>query len=200
MLKIVSLAASVVVVSAALVIGADSFLAPDDLRQCAGPDLTSSRCSPAEAIIVISGGDTFARTQEAIQLYKDGWAPILVFSGAALDQSGPSNAKVMHKQALDAGVPSSVILLDENASDTTQNAVNSRKLLPGAKRLIVVTSPYHQRRAGLEFTHQFGEDVTILNHPTSTDRNWTMGWWTTPGGWWLTASETVKTVIVMFQK
>ena len=40
-------------------------------------------CRKADAIVVVSGGDTNARTDEAIKLYKEGWAPLIVVSGAA---------------------------------------------------------------------------------------------------------------------
>ena len=49
----------------------------------------------ADAIIVVSGGDTKGRTMHGIDLYEQGWAPKLVFSGAALDPKSASNAKVM---------------------------------------------------------------------------------------------------------
>ena len=42
-----------------------------------------------DAIVAISGGETDARTAEAIKLYKDGWATHIIFSGAALDPNSP---------------------------------------------------------------------------------------------------------------
>jgi uncharacterized SAM-binding protein YcdF (DUF218 family) len=67
-----------------------------------------------------------------------------------------------------------------------------------AKRIIVVTSEYHQRRAGLEFQYFFGKDITIVNHPTRHDRLWPQYWWTSLRGWSLALSESVKTVFVMW--
>lgn len=188
-----------VIVAAAigLIIYLPQFLSVDDLKGCRGPSLVDQECAPANVIVTISGGDTSARVIEAIKLYKAGWAPVLVFSGAALDKSGPSNAKAMHRQAVAAGVPESAIILEEEALDTSDNAFRTSALLSSNfKRVILVTSPYHQRRAGLEFQFFLGEHVTIINHPTPYDRLWPDYWWTTREGWWLAITEGVKTLIV----
>jgi uncharacterized SAM-binding protein YcdF (DUF218 family) len=197
MLKLAITVAAVGVGAAALIWSASSFLAVDDLKQCVGPDVTSATCSPADVIIAISGGDTQARTAEAIRLYKAGWAPKLIFSGAALDVNGPSNAEAMRAQAITAGVPADDIILDTHATDTAQNATGTLALLNSRdKRVILVTSPYHQRRASIEFQHAFGSDIDIVNHPTPNDRNWGPNWWMTASGWMITLTETLKTLVV----
>lgn len=176
------------------------FLAPDDLKQCAAnPDGSKLGCQKADAIVAISGGDTEARTAEAVRLYKDGWAPRLIFSGAALDENSPSNAIAMKRQAIDAGVPASAISIEELARNTTENAVRTRQLAvqQGLRRVILVTSAYHQRRASIEFNRVFG-DTKIINHPVIRDRHWSPWWWLTPTGWWLAVSELAKIVVVSF--
>jgi uncharacterized SAM-binding protein YcdF (DUF218 family) len=178
--------------------GVENLLSEDDLAKCDGPSLIDSKCAPADAIVAISGGDTSARVAEAIKLYNLGWAPKLVFSGAALDTSGPSNAEAMRDQAINVGVPSSAILIEENSLDTAENALLTSSLVGSVNRIIVVTSPYHQRRAGLEFSHFFGDKVKVVNHPTQHDRQWQNYWWSTPSGWYLALSESVKTLFVMW--
>lgn len=183
----------------AAVTGVNNLLTVDDLKECSGPSSTNTTCAPADAIVAISGGDTPARVAEAIKLYKAGWANELVFSGAALDAQSPSNAEAMKEQAVTAGVPASAILLEENAFDTTENALHTSVILSGADRVIVVTSPYHQRRAGLEFKRFLGQNVQVVNHPTPYDRLWPDYWWTTMAGWWLAMAESAKTLIVMIK-
>lgn len=176
------------------------FLSVDDLKECRGPSLVDQTCAPANAIVAISGGDTSARVIEAIKLYNAGWAPVLIFSGAALDKSGPSNAEAMRKQALAAGIPESAIILETEALDTKENAFRTSALLSSNfTRIILVTSPYHQRRAGLEFQFFLGERITIVNHPTPYDRLWPEYWWTTRDGWWLALSEGLKTLVVVLR-
>lgn len=179
------------------VTGINNLLSVDDIKDCSAPSVLEPACAPADAIVALSGGDTPARVTEAVRLYKAGWADTLVFTGAALDQQGPSNAEAMRTQAVSQGVPSDVILLEVNAFDTTQNAQHTSALIADAQRIIVVTSPYHQRRAGLEFKKFFGSQVTVVNHPTPYDRLWPDFWWTTTGGWWLALLESAKTIVVM---
>jgi uncharacterized SAM-binding protein YcdF (DUF218 family) len=176
------------------VMGIGSYLAPDGLSQCEQQPSARSDCQAVDAIVAISGGDTRARTAEAIDLYKNGWANLMVFSGAAADKTGPSNAEAMMHQALEAGVPATAILLDETSETTKENAANTSNLFASnnIQSVILVTSAYHQRRAGLEFAHRAGNDVRIINHPVKADNQWNGWWWTTPTGWWLASGEIVK--------
>lgn len=196
MLKLAITTAAVAGTFAVAAWGLGSFLTIDDLKDCSQPDPMVARCAPADVIIAISGGDTRSRTDEAIRLYKQGWAPQLIFSGAAQDTSGPSNAEAMRTQAIKADVPITDIFLDTRAVDTLQNAIGSNRLLtPTDKRVILVTSPYHQRRASIEFQKAVGDQVKIVNHPTPTDSAWGPYWWLTPYGWWLALSEFLKSMV-----
>lgn len=197
MIKFALTIAAVGIGAAAVVGGVSSYLAVDDLKDCPKPDPLTPKCAPAEVIVAISGGDTPARTAEAIRLYKDGWAPQLIFSGAALDTSGPSNAEAMRAQALKAGVPDEDIILDTKAIDTAANAAGTQALLTSRdKRVILVTSPYHQRRASVEFQKVLGDSVTVVNHPTPYDSAWGTYWWLSPYSWYLVVSEAVKTLVI----
>ena len=180
-----------------VVIGLSTYLAPDGLKNCnARPDDSLFDCQKVDAIVAISGGDTLARTDQAIVLYKNGWANKLVFSGAALDKTGPSNAEAMQRRALESGVPAAAILLDETSETTKQNAENTRDLFDknSIHSVILVTSAYHQRRAGLEFGKRAGGDIRIVNHPVAADKQWNQWWWLTPGGWWLALGEFFKII------
>jgi uncharacterized SAM-binding protein YcdF (DUF218 family) len=148
----------------------------------------------ADAIVAISGGETDARTAEAVKLYKDGWAEHVIFSGAALDPDSPSNAKAMAAAAIKAGVPSGAITLDELAKDTRGNASGVAAILRDSQQssIILVTSPYHQRRANIAFRHALGKDFPIINH-SSVDDSWRRShWWATEGSRVLTFSELQK--------
>lgn len=153
-----------------------------------------SPLAKADAIVAISGGDTEARTTEAVTLYKDGWAPNLIFSGAAADTSGPSNARAMATAAEAAGVPKSAILLDETSANTEQNATDVAGIIHAQAyhSIILVTSPYHQRRAYIVFRRALGSNFTIINH-SSIDQQWRRShWWATAYSRSLTAGELQK--------
>lgn len=175
--------------------GLTLYLAPDDLRNCTIPG-NQDGCETADAIVAVSGGDTAARTREAIALYKQGWADRLIFSGAAQDKSGPSNAEVMRREARDAGIADDVIITEEYSETTKQNAEKTQSIFErnGIDSVILVTSGYHQRRAGLEFEKR-SSGVTVRNHPVQRDNQWSGWWWATPVGWYLALSEFVKVML-----
>lgn len=179
----------------ALILGLSFYLQPNDFMSCGKQPVVNSECAKANAIVVVSGGDTTARTAAGINLYKKGWADYLVLSGAALDKSGPSNAAAMKIQAEEAGVPAYAILVDEEAMNTQENAVNTQSIFNDRDfhDVILVTSGYHQRRASLEFNKRAG-DTIIRNYPVVSDQDWGWYWWATPRGWWLAGGEVAKII------
>lgn len=172
------------------------YLGPDNLSKCSVGPSTEKGCGAADVIVAVSGGDTTARTVEAIKLYQAGWAPKLVFSGAAYDKNSPSNAAVMRGIALASGVPDEAISIDEYGRTTKQNAEETANLLEseGISSMILVTSSYHQRRTSLEFQKRFGT-VDIRNHPVSQDSQWSIWWWMTPLGWYLALGEIARIIL-----
>lgn len=196
-MKIVKIIVIVLVVFFGAVWAINSYLDVDNLRNCGDTPSTKKGCQAADAIVAISGGDTTARTNEAIKLFKNGWGQVLIFSGAAADKSGPSNARVMEEQAISAGVDPTDILIDEVSETTAQNAAETSNIFKtnGIKSAIIVTSAYHERRAMLEFDKR-ATGVEIRGHPVATDNQWGPFWWLTPTGWTLATSETVHSLIL----
>jgi len=188
------LIASIVLALVLIVIGLSIYLAPDDLAGCDDRPAATTPCQPADAIVAVSGGDTVARTREAIKLYQNGWAPKLIFSGAAQDKSGPSNAEAMRREARLAGIPDTNIIIEEYGETTKQNAENTQSIFDrnGIKSVILVTSGYHQRRASLEFASR--TYAALRNHPVQSDNQWSSFWWATPIGWFLAVGEFVKII------
>ena len=180
---------------AALVAGLTIYLQPNSFIGCGDTPSTDGSCGKSDAIVVVSGGDTPARTAAGIELYQKGWADYLVLSGAALDKSGPSNAEAMKQQAKAASVPDYAILIEEEAVNTQQNAQNTQSSIEarGFEEVILVTSGYHQRRASLEFNKNV-ETATVRNYPVVHDADWSWYWWATPRGWWLAGGEVVKII------
>lgn len=180
---------------AVLIVSVSLYLQPSNFKDCGAKPAENTACSRADAIVVVSGGDTEARTNAGIDLYKNGWASTLVLSGAAQDKSGPSNAETMKVQAINAGVPESAIITDEQAANTQQNAQNTHEIFKqnNLSNIILVTSGYHQRRASLEFNKN-ADGITIRNYPVVNDKDWNWFWWLSPRGWWLAGSEVVRII------
>jgi len=176
--------------AALLFFGLPYYLAPQD------------KLTQADAIVAISGGETTSRTLGAVKLYDQGYAPIIIFSGAAQDPNSVSNAAAMKSIAVKAGVSSSAILIEEDSADTYENAQNTARIIKdkGITSIILVTSPYHQRRASIEFKRALGEGVKIINHSTS-DENWRRSaWWKNNYSLNLTLSELQKIIFLYLSK
>ena len=96
-----------------------------------------------------------------------------------------------------SGVPENSIIIEESSTTTAENAANTVVLVRQlqVKRVILVTSAYHQRRASMEFMTAYGSDITVINHPVASDNQWSKWWWATPYGWWLAGGEIIKIVI-----
>lgn len=153
---------------------------------------TNDPLQKADAIIVVSGGDTKGRTMHGIDLYEQNWAPKLIFSGAAADPKSASNAKVMMATAASRGVPTNDILLDELSRDTKENAAGTKSIAGNYKTIILVTSDYHQRRVSSEFKKEYGDSTRFINSPAK-DKHWgRKTWFLTPYGWWISATEPIK--------
>ncbi len=184
---------------ALVIVSISVYLGPDDLAKCDKTPSNVKGCEKADAIVAVSGGDTSARAEEAILLFKNGWGTYLIFSGAAADKSGPSNAAVMKKQAIDARVDPNRIIIDEVSNTTAENAKQTKSIFDqyNIKSAIIVTSQYHERRATLEFEKRAG-GVTVRSSPTTYDENWGMWWWLTPGGWFTALAELFRSLYLQF--
>ena len=93
----------VVIIFILVVFSLGSWLDYDQMLGCSATPTASGDCEKADVIVAISGGDTSVRTAKTVELYKDGFADNLIFSGAAADPSSPSNANVMAVEAGEAG-------------------------------------------------------------------------------------------------
>ena len=182
---------ALIVIAVAGIIGTGFYLSPQD-------DLARS-----DAIVVVSGGETSQRVAEGVKLYKADWARVLIMSGASRD-ARDSNAAAMKRMAVSAGVPADKIITEEKSMNTFENAAYVRDIIEQNKfnQLILVTSPYHQRRAALVFSKALnGLPVKIINH-SSLDSAWRKnGWWLDEWARTLTWSEVKKvsyTLVVPF--
>lgn len=146
----------------------------------------------ADAIVVVSGdGD---RMKHAIDLYKKGLAPKLILSGAASDGL-TSNALAMHLEASAAGILDEAVIMEEKARNTFENAQYTKEIIQnqGMDNIILVSSPYHQRRVYETFKSVFkGSGVKLQNSP-SVYSNWNShNWWGSEREAYLTQSEVGK--------
>jgi uncharacterized SAM-binding protein YcdF (DUF218 family) len=186
--KLVWLVAFLVTILVALPLFVGWYLSPQDVLE------------RSDAIVVVSGGDNNSRIEKAVELQRDGWAPYILFSGAAAEGS-VSNALAMKRIAVKKGVPSEKIFIEEESRTTSENAELAAPIIKekGFKSIILVTSPYHQRRTFELFKAELPE-VKILNR-SAMDENWRKkGWWENTSARYLTVGELGKILVNYIQE
>lgn len=143
--------------------------------------VVSSRVQAADAIVVLGASvhrdgtlseHSLRRALQGILLYRQGLAPLLVFSGTSYEGS-PVEAEVRAALARELGVPPSAIVLEKEAQTTAEEARNIARTLRqhGARRILLVTNSLHLGRAVPRFER---EGFTVLpvaadGQPADTD-------------------------------
>jgi uncharacterized SAM-binding protein YcdF (DUF218 family)/glycosyltransferase involved in cell wall biosynthesis len=115
-----------------------------------------------------AGGGVQERIAKAVELYHEGVAPNLVISSGYVFTL--REAEVMKAIAAANGVPSSAIVLEESAADTYQNVVFTHRILTDRKwrRIALVSSPYHMRRALMTWRKVAPEIEVIATPPAAS--------------------------------
>ena len=145
----------------------------------------------SDAIVVLAGSRA-ERWLEAVDLYRDGWAPRIVLSPghiepaeALLRERGvrfPSDADLARDAMIQLHVPpDAVSILPFDLDNTAQEAeaVHRTAAAQGWRQVIVVTSKYHTRRAAFAFARELrGSDVRAIVRGTRYDPFNPERWWT----------------------
>jgi uncharacterized SAM-binding protein YcdF (DUF218 family) len=90
-----------------------------------------------------------ARLEHALELYRAGVAPRMVFTGGrGVAGETYSEGGAGRLWALEHGVPDSAILVEEESRNTHQNLRNVAEMLTGrGSTVVLVSDPYHMYRA-----------------------------------------------------
>lgn len=94
------------------------------------------------------------RTDLAVDLWRQGQAPVIVFTGG-LGEHAPTEAAAAAARAVDRGVPLSAIQMEDRSTSTEENASFSAAL--GYHRVLLVTDAYHVFRAERTFLRYFDD-------------------------------------------
>ena len=113
-----------------------------------------------------AGGGYQERVQHAANLYLGGYSSHLVFSSGFVFAF--QEAEVMRDLAVALGVPPEAIILERQASSTYENVIYTRDIMIANnwEQLLVVSSPYHMRRAMLTWRKQ-APSFQIVSTPVS---------------------------------
>tara|TARA_B100000965_G_scaffold109039_1_gene90166 strand:- start:594 stop:1223 length:630 start_codon:yes stop_codon:yes gene_type:complete len=121
--------------------------------------------------IVLLEGDGFNRYKKAADLYLNGLAKRIIFSGAITDYDyGSFPFKDILPKLLSAGVPKNAIIHEKKSKNTREQAVEVIKLAESRKwkKIILVATHEHQYRAYLTFLKEVLEtnkEILLFNSP-----------------------------------
>jgi uncharacterized SAM-binding protein YcdF (DUF218 family) len=128
--------------------------------------------APSDLLLALGSNDIRV-AEYAADLYLQGFAPLLMFSGnvGALtkDHFTKPEAEVFADIARQKGVPDEVILTEPESTNTGENILFSRRVLAARNldpaRIILVQKPYMERRAFATFRQQWPEKEVIVASP-----------------------------------
>ncbi len=162
----------------------------------------------ADAIFVLAG-TRLERPLEAIDLYKAGWAPLIILSPGRIEPAErvarargarfPSDSSLIRDAMVELGVPRSAILADDGDVDNTASEANLVRALVIARhwhRVIIVTSKYHVRRAGFAFRRGLeGTGAQPIMRASRYDQSDPAHWWRRRGDVRFAGSEWEKLIL-----
>lgn len=128
--------------------------------------------APADVLVVLCSHDTRVAERGA-ELYLEGWAPLLVFSGGL----GAITSRLWTQPEADRfagiaaglGVPADRMLVENESTNTGENVLFTRRLLASrgipVRKAILVQKPYMERRSYATFRKVWPEPDVIVTSP-----------------------------------
>jgi uncharacterized SAM-binding protein YcdF (DUF218 family) len=137
----------------------------------------------ADAILALGSNDLRVAVRAA-ELYRGGWAPLIIFSGGVgrltAGMWNKSEAEVFADEAMKNGVPRDKILIEPRSTNTGENVQFTKRLLDekgiDPRSFILVQKPYMERRTFATFRKVWPEkeftvtspQISFENYPTAT--------------------------------
>jgi uncharacterized SAM-binding protein YcdF (DUF218 family) len=154
-------------------------------------------------VIVILSDDNYGadRAARAAQLFKSGMAPRVLASGRLL-RPYAGIAELMEHDLKALGVPANAIVpVTHRATNTREEAIADAQAIAahGWKKVLLVTSNYHTRRANYIFERTLppGTELRVVSAPDSEyDPN---NWWHTRNGLKRFLYESAGYVVAMWE-
>jgi uncharacterized SAM-binding protein YcdF (DUF218 family) len=143
----------------------------------------------ADVVIALGGDARCWREKAAADLFKEGRARALVVSGVP-HAWGVHTGEAARRYVESLGVPREQIFVLQESWNTRREAIDLDELMrrQGWKSAIIVTSPFHSRRAYYTFQRYAG-DFTFYSAPlTAAPPEWQ------PEGWWTRRSDLGVTI------
>jgi uncharacterized SAM-binding protein YcdF (DUF218 family) len=128
--------------------------------------------SKADAILVLCSHDK-AVAETGARLYLEGWAPLLIFSGGLGSITRrlwrEPEADQFAEIAIEMGVPSERILIENRSTNTGENVLFTKQLLAERQidlgKFLVVQKPYMERRSYATFRKLWPDKQVVVTSP-----------------------------------
>lgn len=141
--------------------------------------LMKHELAKADAILVLCSHDERV-AERAAQLFHDGWAPLVIFSGGhgAITKSlwDEPEAERFARIAVSLNVPRERILVEPHSTNTGENVEFTKRLLAAQSldphKFILVQKPYMERRAFATFRKLWPEKELIVTSPQVSFRDY----------------------------
>jgi uncharacterized SAM-binding protein YcdF (DUF218 family) len=141
--------------------------------------LMKHQVEKADAILVLCSHDERVAERGA-QLFLEGWAPLLIFSGGrgAITKTlwNEPEAERFARIAETLSVPRESILVEAHSTNTGENIKFTRKLLAerglNPQKFILVQKPYMERRSYATFRKLWPEKELIVTSPQASFRDY----------------------------
>jgi uncharacterized SAM-binding protein YcdF (DUF218 family) len=145
----------------------------------------------ADAIVVL-GGDDGQRSLKALDLYRSGYAPLVVLTGLERGSAAPPPSLTWRASFLEArGLPRANLRFEVKARNSYEEAADILALMrrEAWHTVIIVSDPPHMRRLAWTWTRAFeGSGLSYVLVASEPD------WWS-PGAWW--RDETSGAFVIM---
>jgi len=136
---------------------------------------------PADVIHVIAGEDY--RTDYAFQLYQQGYGKMVFFTGGKCDFHLSGHGARAREKALVQGVPLAAMTSDDSEVMSTYMEAEllkewMEKNTSPVQSIIVVSDPFHMRRARWAYQKVFGDQIQIQMAPVPFELTpYQSTWW-----------------------
>lgn len=126
----------------------------------------------ADCILALGSHDLRV-AERAAELYLEGWAPMVIFSGGlgnfTKEMWTESEADLFAAVAIKMGVPEDAIWVENKSSNTGENILFTQQLLTrhnlDPQTFIVVQKPYMERRSYATFKQHWRDKKLIVTSP-----------------------------------
>jgi uncharacterized SAM-binding protein YcdF (DUF218 family) len=158
---------------------------------------------PADVIHVIAGEDF--RTDHAIELYKQGYGRILFFTGGWCETYKGNHGEHAQQRSLAQGVQLEAIAFDDSEVDSTYSEAERLKAwiaesINPIHTVIIVSDPFHMRRARWTYRKVLGNEITVLMSPVPFEKTpYQRVWWTDPESWRYVRDEYIKMIYYLIR-